>query len=470
MNLFDKIIERVSPKLGFKRAQYRAAIEQVRSFQGASKGRRGAGFGRAGTPNSDNQRQGATLKDRARWLYKNNSDARKAIRTIALNVVGKGIRPSFKNQGKTEQFKELWHKWADTKLCDFKRKKDFWALQFMVMRTLAIDGECLVVRTYNSQNPYLLELHVLECDFLDNSKDTFQIESDGGFVMQGVRFDKTGRIQGYYIYDRAPENETVVKLDSEFYPADRVLHIYDEERPGQVRGIPFLAPVMMGLNDLAEYADAQLMRQKIAACFSIFVTSPQSVGGISDTESSILAGDRVNPGTIERLAPGEEVHFGDPPGAEGYEPYVRKVQQSAAAGVGITYEQLTGDMRNVNFSSGRMGWMEAQRQFENLQQLVIDQLCEPVFEWFIEAGKLQGLIPANAEIEATWTPQGRFMIDPAKELKAYILGIEKGLFSWQSVIRILGEDPDSLMEEITEDKPKLEAIGITFSNENQEDE
>ena len=57
-------------------------------------------------------------------------------------------------------------------------------------------------------------------------------------------------------------------------PAESVLHVYKKDRPGQVRGVTWLAPVILKLRDLDEYEDAELVRKKIEACFAAFVISP----------------------------------------------------------------------------------------------------------------------------------------------------------------------------------------------------
>jgi capsid protein len=50
-----------------------------------------------------------------------------------------------------------------------------------------------------------------------------------------------------------------------------------------------------------------------------------------------------------------------------------------AAGVGLTYELLTGDLSQVNYSSIRAGLLEFRRRMEALQwQLLVPGLCRPV--------------------------------------------------------------------------------------------
>ena len=101
MNLLDKIVSAVSPSAGAERAKFRA-IEKtinsgIRSYEGATKSRRGDGWTSYSTSenaNSDIQKSLKTLRDRSVDGYKNNASIFKAIRTIQNNVIGTGIMPT----------------------------------------------------------------------------------------------------------------------------------------------------------------------------------------------------------------------------------------------------------------------------------------------------------------------------------------------------------------------------------------
>jgi hypothetical protein len=79
-----------------------------------------------------------------------------------------------------------------------------------------------------------------------------------------------------------------------------------------------------------------------------------------------------------------------------------------SAGFGTSYETLTNDYSNVNFSSGRMGWLEFNRNIERYKWLMmILRLCDKVYGWFIEASRLAGHIPFAANPSVSWTPPRR---------------------------------------------------------------
>ena len=110
--------------------------------------------------------------------------------------------------------------------------------------------------------PVPLQLQVLEADHLDSGK-TEELR-DGGFVLQGIEFDALGRRRAYWLYPTHPGDGRGA-LVSHRVPADRVLHLFERLRPGQVRGVPWFAPVMLKLRDLDGYDEAELVRKKIEA-------------------------------------------------------------------------------------------------------------------------------------------------------------------------------------------------------------
>ena len=89
-------------------------------------------------------------------------------------------------------------------------------------------------------------------------------------------------------------------LVSHRVPADRVLHLFERLRPGQVRGVPWFAPVMLKLRDLDAYDEAELVRKKIEACFAAFVT------GVQDEETLGKARTEADGARIETFEPGHD--------------------------------------------------------------------------------------------------------------------------------------------------------------------
>ena len=308
-----------------------------------------------------------------------------------------------------------------------------------------------------------VKLQVVEPDLLDHSKDSLYLEN-GGYIFQGVEFDKSLRRAAYWLYDRHPSDQ--LSIQSRRIPAGDILHIFLQERAGQIRGVPWSSSVMLRMHDFDEYEDAQLIRQKIAACFSVFVEDspdlalPSGTGATSNGKTERI--ERVEPGMIEYLEPGKKITMASPPAAEGYESYTKKTLQGISAGLGVSYETLSNDLSNVNFSSGRMGWLEFHRNITEWQsRIMIPLVCDPIWEWFIESLFLRGLLKEkNALITAEWTPPRREMIDPVKEIKGMSEMVRNGFDSWQNQVRQLGLDPEVVLAQLISDLGSFDAAKL----------
>lgn len=460
----DDLIGVFSPRAAAQRVAWRNELDRQRRYEGATQGRRGDGWmTSAGSINQVNGPALARLRDRSRWIVRNVSYGKRAIENIALSVVGTGIRPAFVGtEANTRRIKRAWKDWAESKHCDFDGNMNYYGLQRLAMRTVAESGECLIVKRYKKNGTLVpLQLQILEPEFIDSSKDTGTgyIPTNNGYVLQGVEFTADGRRRGYWLYKRHPSE--FGNIDSEFVPAEDVIHLFDVLRPGQVRGVPFGVSGFMTTRDFSDLQDARLMKEKVAASWAAFVQDmanidPAMSGGAS--KNSPLP-DKIEPGAIEYLPPGKTIQFPTTPSTEGYGDYSRTVKEGIAAGYGVTYASMTGDLTQVNFSSGRMGFIDAQRLVEDWQlNMMIPKFCQDTFAWFIEAGFITQGLPRT--VMATWTAPRRAMIDPDKEIKAMNDSVRAGLSSWEEAARELGWDPEELKEQLRRQKQLWDELGL----------
>src|SRR6185295_16754861 len=145
-----------------------------------------------------------------------------------------------------------------------------------------------------------LQIQLLEADFIDSTRDNAignLFPRDGRLRRQGVEFDQRGRRVGYYLFPAHPALGFGAG-ESVFIPADTVAHIYRVERAGQVRGVPWGAPCLLTIRDLGDWADATILRAKLAACFAAFVTT--------DMDPDDPDAEKVTPTgkDVEELEPG----------------------------------------------------------------------------------------------------------------------------------------------------------------------
>jgi lambda family phage portal protein len=312
--------------------------------------------------------------------------------------------------------------------------------------------------------PLPFQVQILEADYLDTTKEG---EADeGGYIREGIERDAIGRRVAYWLYDEHPGTSAYRPrgLQSRRIPARDIIHLYRQDRPGQLRGVTWFAPIALNLQDLADGIDAHLMRQKIAACFAAFRVrldaEPTTVATVEDKMESI------RPGRIQTLAPGEDVRFSAPPAVEGFDEFNKVILRMVAGGLGITYESLSGDLSNVNFSSARMGRMEMNRNVSAWQHLMmVPQMMDPIGQWFLEAAALQAGRPLGQDVRLTWVPPPPVLVDPAKEIAAAREAVLAGFKSRQQVIREQGHDPERVLEEQKEDAAAADLAGLVFDSD-----
>jgi len=401
------------------------------------------------------------LRNRARDLVRNNPWAAKAVSVIVNNIIGSGIVPKFsaENPATVEHANKLWKQWANTTQCDAAGLTDFSGIQQLVMRAVVESGECFVRMRPRLPSDGLavpMQLQVLEADFLCKHNDGAL--RNGNVVQNGIEYDAVGRRVAYYLYRVHPGGQ-VFNLQNNFgysrVSAEEVIHVFRQDRPNQEIGASWLAPIIIGLRELSIYEDAYLNRQKIANLFAAFIKTENP----DDIQEEFSTMDELTSGAMYLMRPGMDMQCSTPPKADDFGPYTLAVLRAIAAGLNITYESLTGDLSQVNFSSARMGWQEFGRSVDSWRwQLFIPRFCARVAVWFSQSADLK-------DLKADWTPPARIMVDPAREIPAIKEAVRSGLMTIPEAMREQGYDPDQQLAEIAEFNQKLDALGIALDSD-----
>jgi lambda family phage portal protein len=471
--VLDRAISYFAPANALRRALARRAIAQVRAYEGASikdgwiPRRSGA------SANADHYADGAMLRARARSLVQNNPYAAKALNAIVSNTIGEGILP--KSRAADERTRatldELWERWVP--VADADGHTDFLGIEARACRAMEQDGEVLVrfrARKPSDGLPVPLQVQLLEIDYLDLTKNGST--KSGGQIISGVEIDTIGRVVGYWLFDAHPGDAgrggMLGSLTSKRYDATNIVHLFAPERPGQARGITRFAPVIARLRDLAIYEDAELARKQNEALMSVFITGdgadfaiPEEGG--SQTEAATkarLIGElgTLRPGGV-MATNGQNVTIAEPKPAPGYADYLRMQLYAVAAGLGVTYEMLTGDLSQVNFSSARLGTLEFRRHCEQRQwHCLVPKLCTRTWQRFVDASVLAGDIQ-RPDYAVEWTTPKWDYVNPLQDVEADAAEVASGLGSLSEKLRQRGYQPDAVFAEMGEDFKKLNASG-----------
>jgi lambda family phage portal protein len=476
MNWLDRAIGYVAPTRAAARVEARnkiARLTQVRNlYEAASASRRTQGWRSVSTAASSEVRAGAgRLRDVSRDLVRNNAYAARAVNVIAHAVVGAGIIPQVKadRPGRVAQIQDIIRRHFDTTDIDADGRLNLYGLQGLAMRTIAESGSVLIrrrIRRTGDGFAIPLQLQVLEPDFLDRSVNG--VQTNGNYALDGIEFGLIGQRVAYHLYDQHPGSLTGggrVRSSSRV-SADFVAHVYRVDRPGQVDGVPWFAPVIMRMRDFADYIDAQLMRQKIASCFAAFITQSERFvsGDTGETSATGYPVESFEPGMIEHLQEGESVTFGQPPSVADFQPYTKVTLHEVAAGIGIPYECMTGDLSEVSFISGRLGRIDFRQAIDAWRwNMIIPQMMGPIAKWAIEAASVA--TGSSEPFRFAWTPPKYEMVDPSSEVPAIRDSIRSGLSSRSEERRKLGYDSEEIDQEILADNARADALGLVFDTD-----
>jgi len=461
-NLIDRAILAVSPVRAARRLAARAKAQTLMNYDAASRGRRTYGWKAPGTDaDTAAGRSRTRLRNLSRDMIRNRSLAARGQAVVTGNVVGTGIMPSVRAETPeaAQEAMEVIRDHLLTPALDAYGVEALPGLQRQVMNAVFSDGEVLMRRRmrdlrYEPDLRLPFQVQVMEADYLDESITSYGQNE----VVEGIEYGPTGRAVAYHLYDMHPGDGLHLKgkrFTSTRVPAQQILHIRRIDRPGQMRGVPWLAPVMMTIGELSDYQESQILKQKIGSLLAFFVEAGD--------EGQIHNGSKleeVAPGAIVGLSPGQKVTPSAPPKVDEYPEFMREGVRVIATGLGLTYESF-GDLTGVNFSSGRMGRMEMDRFIQVWQQqLIIGQMCSGIARWTLESWRLvqmsQHLPPPPKGLD--WTPPRRPLIDPSKEIGAAIDEIDAGLTSRQRKQREMGYDPDVIARERAEDAARDGAV------------
>jgi lambda family phage portal protein len=443
----------------------------TRSFDAASSGRR---WDQPRGPHSLNTAilAGATpAARRAGWYARNNPWVAAAVDSLVGNVVGAGVKPQSTHPDRAvrEQLQALWLRWTDHAAPD--GLADFYGLQAMAVRAMVESGESFAHLRVNNTNVGF----PLQIELLDREQIPMDLHRDiggGARIRAGIEFDSAGRRIAYRVSTARPGDPLgSLRMDPIRVPAADCIHLFKPLAAGQLRGITWLAPVLLRLHELDQFEDATLVKAKVAALFTGFITDPDgTVGGLSGDNRSGVLTVGMEPGSLIPLPPGADIRFSNPTEHDAYAPFVKNQLRAVAAGLGLPYELVSGDLEGVTYSSIRAGLVEFRRRVEQLQHNVVVHLfCRPIWERFVRLAVLTGDLPVRdfdansaAYLGCSWLPPKFDYVDPMKDVQAEILAIDAGLKSRSQAISERGYDAEQVDAEIAADKARSDALGLNF--------
>ncbi len=484
----DFRLVRVPDRLGFWRRLGRglASIFGRRYYEGGKTSRLREFSSKAAGPNTITRAQGQTLLDRHRDMVRNDPHFARGVTVLVNNIVGSGITataivPQLEGQDadpkdveRARRANAIWAAHGRRGVCDIEGQHTRNALIALAVRCSIESGEVIVRRVVDLDAgvvPYRYE--VMEPDLLDRRKD--QRLDNGGRIIQGVEFNKKGRRVAYWILPEHPGESAAFFVNngpSVRVPATDIIHLFVPLRPKQVRGIPRFAPVLATKRDFADYETNELIRKKGEAAVTAFVIPPEGFEGETNEDEtggiapSVIDADGrqvedMQPGLIVRLRRGKEVRFNTPMIPGGYPENKRTWLQNFAVGMGLSYEQLSGDLSQANYSSLRAGLLEFWRGVEVDQwNFVIPVLCDRLWEWDMEGAYLTGALDVQY-VPVEWSAPKKQSVDPSKDSLADYLDVRAGFVPWDDKVAERGYQPDAVIRRMKSTNAKWDKAKVT---------
>lgn len=466
------------------------------------------------------------LRSRAADQVINTPIGSAAIATTTQYTVGAGLKVFPKIKYKMLDMEpdeaEEWNKkasaefdlWASSKLCDIRKRNNFYDLQEILYKAYMTDGDSFALfrRGYNENMPYTLRIQAIEGNRVSNpmGQDYYGITgplsvemlAPNGVnkIVNGVEVDKDGAVEAYWISNKVPydpveinraTNWTRIEAFGQLVGKPNVLHICHDERPGQYRGVPYLAPVLTALKQVSRYADAELVAAIMRSFFTLFFTSTGNssvAGDISgvlgastyegegaDPQEPVVNASEyhLGPGTINALPKNIDVKsVGVDGGQATFDSFVTQFVKQISASLNIPYEVLMKSFTS-SYSASRAALLQAWEQFKLRRAWFTRDFCQPVYEmWLVEAvatGRLEapGFFsdPAIrfAYSNAEWYGPSMSILDPIKDVNGAALRIQYGLSTPErEAAEMTGSDFYENLEAIRIAKSKVKDSGVVL--------
>jgi lambda family phage portal protein len=421
-------------------------------------------------------------------------------RTLGLDSMPDDERDAWE-----EDVEEKFDAWANDQGCwvDASRRVTFIGLLRQAFTSWFDAGEFLSVshwldeRIAPGRAHYATTLQMVSADRLSNpngAPDTISLRG-------GIALGAHGEPLGYHIRRAHPYDPWLAAESFEWeyferedaYGRPNVLHGFVVEGDGMSRGASPLASVIEAfrLHDVYDraVAKAALINTLIAATIqtqsaldgqaleTMFAGQPDANTG----KTTFAIGGpamRLDRTIVPKMPPGTELKFSNPvqPAGAAYQQFTDAVLRREAAGLGMSFEELSRDFSKTNYSSARASLLGAWKAITGRSAFLERTFAGPAYGlWFEEAvdrGHIE--LPTmrrskgigfyerrSAWLRHAWIGPGRGHIDPVKERQAYQIGRDTVTDTLQSANAEQGRDWRKVARQTAREQRVLARLGVT---------
>ena len=345
-------------------------------------------------------------------------------------------------------------------MCDVSGRMHLRDLCDQLVGGLPSDGEFLVriVHGPDARNPFNIALQTIDVDRIDTSLNGRHGDNT---VIMGVEVDTYRRPVALHIFAAHPGDAAAFGRERIRVPMEDLIHGFRAERSEQLRGVPWMAPGMLTMHHLGNFAmSAVLAAEHGANHYGFFTTAD---GGPPIGGEDAATGQQITtsqPGTYDTLPVGTtfQAHESKYPD-QVFGPFFKAGLRNVASGWGVSYHTLGNDLEGVNYSSIRSGTLEERDRWSSEQEWFIHTFMEPVYKAWLEMALISGQItmPNGSALPLAkrqkfaaheWQARRWEWVDPKGDIEAKILMVQAGLMSPQDLAAAMGYDFTDVIEAI----------------------
>lgn len=414
-----------------------------------------------------------TLRSRSRYEAFNNSYLYGMVRTKSNFLIGRGprLQMQLKDPLANAFIEREFGQWMQAVRIPAK------------LRTMkfgkTMDGEAFGLKTTNLQLPVpvKLDLRLIEPEMV--TTPDLSLNSPPGST-DGIVFDRWGNPETYHVLKYHPSSNLGFAYGRDSYnsvPASSMIHLFNVDRPGQVRGIPETTPALRLFAQLRRYTIACLGAAEVAANIALVVQSNLPVGECNEDGTEGTGGAAkvngleipIGPLTASRLPEGWTIggFKGDQPTTT-YGEFKREILNEAARALNLPFNIAIGNSSSYNYSSGRLDHQgffkdqDVERSDWN-----VDIMRSLLYSWYQEAILLPNYLPAGLppfqQWMFDWFYDGLEHVDPLKEAAADELRLRTMTTTLAEIYASQGKDYEAAIRQIKKEQDLLKELGLTIS-------
>lgn len=423
-----------------------------------------------------------------------------------------------------EEVEEKWELDVDSadNWIDAQRTNNFTSLVRLAVGVHLAGGEVLAaVEWLRDGRPFNTAIQMLDTARLSDPQDRVISPMDRENIRGGIRFNAQGAPQSYFIRTGHPSDIffSMLGLPSwkevdirKPWGRTQIIHIHEQVRPDQSRGVSELATSLREQKFSRRFRDVNLQRAITQSLYAAAITSelPSAevfarMGGtaletpegaqtaVTNYATGYLAAvaqytggaqaPRLDGVRIPHFFPGTKLEMLSPTTghALGME-FEQSLLRYIAASIGVSYEQLSRDYTNTNYSSARAAMTETWKFMQARKKLVADRFASQIFRLWLEEQISKGEITTfprakmdtlytggrlnrnfNALSRCDWVGASRGQIDEYKETQAAVLRINNGLSTAEDELARLGKDFRKVYRQLAREQKLRTTLGLVIT-------